>query len=807
MGIELPSELAGVAATAGVQWPQADEDAMRSTAQAWRQAGQSLSSVTSDADNSASKALASVQGPTSTAAAQHWNGFIEPDSGHLTSTVQGCNSAADQLEHAADQVGQAKVQIVQHLVTLAKNNDAAQQAAAAGNPNALLGLDSAVRGTSANVAQVNANLTNSIRLDSGSTVYGQPSPVNASPGGGLAGVESVLGPNGPLAHGAGNLVAGTTHAATATVDTATAGAGQLTGAATGGGHDYGPAGSLPGQSGQGGQGGSPGQGLLPGVQGGVGQGGLVPGAPPVLGGHGAGGPTLPGSSENTGPIQLGGSGAGYPGPAGIGSDPHGVAHTPPMGVLQQSGYEGPTAAPPVQSFGGPAPVAPVGPVGDASGNFGPGMGGFTVTPDAGMAAGSMGAPAGFGSTGPVGGFGGAGPVSGSGGSVGGGASGTSSGWGSAAGGQYGGGAAGGAVGGVAGAVGPVEVGGGQAGSGSRLGGGQPGGGQWGGGPGSNQPGNQQGNQSGNDASVVDQPGVPAQGQASARGMRRSSGPRDPGVALFLVYMFPIGHLPVATSRPARQLPVPRTEDDFVAGSRFEPHDHPDSSVFDTITIGGDVDGLTDGLDADDQQVQQLSTGYDPLGEDSERDWDRRFLVRSAADGLAAEFAWPPGQTFPEGGCDHGEAVVLAPGTVLDRFGDNEGRVFSADGTAFAARSLPPDRLTTGYHRYEVLRELPMWWALSTGWFGQSGGGVRYRAVYPAADLVALGFLREITEPSQPNQPSESGQLSEPGQPSEPEQSGQASQSGQANEPSQPSRDSEPTRSGAPELQPTVEGSA
>jgi hypothetical protein len=71
-------------------------------------------------------------------------------------------------------------------------------------------------------------------------------------------------------------------------------------------------------------------------------------------------------------------------------------------------------------------------------------------------------------------------------------------------------------------------------------------------------------------------------------------------------------------------------------------------------------------------------------------------------------------------------------------------VFSVPGTSFAARSLPPEGLAAGYHRYEVLRDLPMWWALSTAWFGQPGGGVRYRAVYPAADLVASGFLKEIS---------------------------------------------------------------
>jgi hypothetical protein len=38
----------------------------------------------------------------------------------------------------------------------------------------------------------------------------------------------------------------------------------------------------------------------------------------------------------------------------------------------------------------------------------------------------------------------------------------------------------------------------------------------------------------------------------------------------------------------------------------------------------------------------------------------------------------------------------------------------------------------------------MWRTLSAAWFGQPGGGVRYRAVYPAADLVAMGHLTEIT---------------------------------------------------------------
>ena len=735
MGIELPSELAGVAATAGVQWPQADEDAMRSSAAAWRQAGQSLSTLTTDADGSASKALAGVQGETATAAQSHWNGFIEPDSGKLTSSVRGCNAAADQLEHAADQVGEAKTQIVAHLVTLAKNTDAAHQAAAAGNPNAMLGLDTAVRGTAANVAQVNANLSKSIQLDGGSTVYGQSSPVNANPGGGtfaggamrgggLSGLEPLLGKNGPVQQTAGNLtganLAGTVNAAATGPLTTLAGpgahggpgllgtgpgahggadggllgGGQADGLPVGGGQADGGLpvgggqagggqadGGLPvggGQAGGGQAGGGQAASGLPGGGGSFGPQPLGPGVLPGIPiGHGGGhGDIGVGSAENTGPIQLPSAPAHPVAAAGT------EAHTPPLGLVQQSAYVGPSASPTMQPFaGGAAPAAPIAPAADPGGGQGP----VGFAPDAGAMP--------------------AAPVQGG-----------APGWGQ----QYAGGAGPGSSAGPS--AGPVA---------GSVAGAAPAGGIVSRAPAQYASGN---------AAVVDQPGGAASHSVSRPSARRSSGPRDPAVAMFLVYMFPIGHLPVASGRPARQLPLPAAEEDFAAGSRFEPHDHPDSSMFDAVTAPGDVSGLTEGGPAPDGLVAE----HDPLGGGNETDWERRFVVRPATEDEAAEYAWPPGLSFPEGGCDHGEAVRLAPGTILDRFGGNEGRVFSVPDTPFAARSLPPDRLSAGYHRYEVRRELPMWWALSAAWFGQPGGGVRYRAVYPAADLVALGFLREIS---------------------------------------------------------------
>jgi len=88
--------------------------------------------------------------------------------------------------------------------------------------------------------------------------------------------------------------------------------------------------------------------------------------------------------------------------------------------------------------------------------------------------------------------------------------------------------------------------------------------------------------------------------------------------------------------------------------------------------------------------------------------------------------------------------VLEEGTEIDRFGRWEGRVFAAAGTPFAQRSLPPAHLEHGYRRYRVLRPIPVWRAVSAAWFAQSGGGVRYRTTHSALELVALGYLADIT---------------------------------------------------------------
>jgi nicrotizing toxin Mtb-like protein len=290
----------------------------------------------------------------------------------------------------------------------------------------------------------------------------------------------------------------------------------------------------------------------------------------------------------------------------------------------------------------------------------------------------------------------------------------------------------------------------------------------------------------------------------------AKGERNEVLAAFWLHMFPIGHLPVASYRPARQLPAPPPELDYAAGLRFEPGDHPDFHLLDDrprltelhegiahraaakaaansapiplppSTPAGYVSTPlphayappqatpapapspepvtiprfrpvtpSAGITADHPVVQSLLENHDPLGDTNERDWDRRYLVRLGSvtpQGISPEgleYNWPTSEQYPEGGSAPGEPETLPADTVIDRFGDPHGRVFAADGTAFAQRSLPAPHKDTGYRRYRVVRALPVWRAVSAAWFAQPGGGVRYRTTHSAVELVALGYLEEI----------------------------------------------------------------
>jgi hypothetical protein len=685
MGIELPPELASVAAKVGVSWPQADEDKMRQSATAWRDAGTRLTHLTKDADHTARTALNAVHGDTGDAARKHWSTFVQPDTGHLTGAAKGCHAAADRLDHGANQVGAAKVEIIRHLVDLAKNTDAANHAAAAGHPNAVLGLPTLVHGTAANVSNVTNSLVTSVVPGSGLDVATTPALVDAHPGahpthaapagllnqvlgtgsgpgqGVVPGlVDHVVGVAQPVLDSTPNLVQGTANAAPVVLHGATDAVSGVAQGATD---------AVPGAT------------------------DAVRGAVPVPDPGHAGADLPPGHPDITGPVHIPtGGGPAHAGlPVDLPTPPTG--QPPAIGHTVQAGFAGgiaPSAGVLDPSAG--AALPPVPPAGSASGGggFAGGGPGFAV-----------GGP-GFAGGGPV-----AGPAPGS--------------------------IAGPAPGPVSGGAGPAPVAAGPPAAGVA--------------PVSDAP-----RERGRMTTTV----PPAQPAPVTQSMAAAAPARDkhePAV-LFWVHMFPIGHMPVVSDRPVRQLPPPPAELDYAPGMRFEPGDHPEHHRVDPAPrlaeLRAGVPPLepTPGLPADDSQVVALTEGHDPLGGQHEREWDRRFLVRLGsvtAEGISdegKEYAWPPGEWYPEGGTAPGEPEMLPEGAEIDRFGSPSGRVFSLDTTLFAQRSLPPEALAAGYYRYRVLRPLPVWRTVSAPWFGQPGGGERYRTTYSAMELVALGYLAE-----------------------------------------------------------------
>ncbi|MFF5990339.1 TNT domain-containing protein [Prauserella flavalba] len=685
MGIELPAELADIAARTGVSWPEADEDAMREQAGAWRQAARELTTLAADADTVAGKALSAMTGPAAEAAGERWSGFVEPDHGRLTVAARGADEAANRLESAAEQVGAAKVEIVRQLVDAARNHDAAVAAADSGHPTALAGLDTALRGTATNVGAISGGLVDAVGPGANGTVHAvgdvvDPNPGTHSPDGQAGLLSTATGLPATVVDGALSPVGGPP--GLSPVEALPADVVPLP-------ERHRPEDVLP----------LPGERPLgdrapevPEVRSELPDVRPEPASPPV---------SVP-DDVGTGPIALPGADAptpprgaygGFLSPGGFDDVP-----TPPTGIAAPGPGAHGIPTPPAQTHlagfsGGPAAPVPPPPA--------------PILPPGQQFAGQPYAPQPF------------------------------------AGQQFGPAPYAGAAPGQAPMSPPMPPPGQAAGvapAPPRLAPGVPA-------PPARWAPDPQPAPPAQPYPPQGRPPEPVRPQQPAApvplGAPRQE--RESIVALFRVHMFPIGHLPVAADRPARQLPLPDADADTAVWLRFPPHDHPRS---DFIDPGHALAWLRNGwrqpapppAEVLPCPPEALTEGYDPLGDLSEREWDGRYLVP----GERTEYVWPPGERYPEGGCEDGEPVLLGEGTLLDRFGTAHGRVFAGDGTPFARRSLPPAHREAGYRRYRVVREVPMWKAISAGWFAQAGGGERYRSVYSAAELVTLGYLADIT---------------------------------------------------------------
>lgn len=87
---------------------------------------------------------------------------------------------------------------------------------------------------------------------------------------------------------------------------------------------------------------------------------------------------------------------------------------------------------------------------------------------------------------------------------------------------------------------------------------------------------------------------------------------------------------------------------------------------------------------------------------------------------------------------------------VDRYGAPNGTFVSPadpDSAPYGTRALPYDKNKMPYHRYEVLKPIPVKGGKAAWWFDEPGGAVQYKTEKSVQQLINEGFLKEVpTEP-------------------------------------------------------------
>lgn len=90
------------------------------------------------------------------------------------------------------------------------------------------------------------------------------------------------------------------------------------------------------------------------------------------------------------------------------------------------------------------------------------------------------------------------------------------------------------------------------------------------------------------------------------------------------------------------------------------------------------------------------------------------------------------------------ARTLAPGVLLDRFGDEGGTFLSPKGQSFASRAVPYVCDQMDYWVYRVRKPLPVKTCPAAAWFGEPGGAIQDQIAEPVYKLEANGSLTAIS---------------------------------------------------------------
>ena len=90
-----------------------------------------------------------------------------------------------------------------------------------------------------------------------------------------------------------------------------------------------------------------------------------------------------------------------------------------------------------------------------------------------------------------------------------------------------------------------------------------------------------------------------------------------------------------------------------------------------------------------------------------------------------------------------ESTTLEPGTIVDRYGEENGRFVSPAGTPAEMRSLPPGSLDRPYNAYRVTNSINVMSGRISPAFDQIGLGIQHVLPDSVGNLVDQGFLERI----------------------------------------------------------------
>lgn len=89
--------------------------------------------------------------------------------------------------------------------------------------------------------------------------------------------------------------------------------------------------------------------------------------------------------------------------------------------------------------------------------------------------------------------------------------------------------------------------------------------------------------------------------------------------------------------------------------------------------------------------------------------------------------------------------LLPLGITIDRYGNQYGTFTSPVGTPVEQRSLSPSVSTAkdNYHKYRIIKDLPVLSGRTAPWFGQPGGGWQFKTEKDIRTLLKEGYLEEV----------------------------------------------------------------